>query len=158
MIPFDIQVSRSKVRPNKEIPLFLVSRPFLIFTSNPNTFYRIWVDQRKRGRKMSRRSVFLQEYNLASVCTIRLVTNVQKLQFKNKKAGNDFINQYKFSMPWSSWWSWHESWHRSEILKKKRKTKKIFRPTYPNFYGHVTGNTHTFLFGLMPVYFTFCNW
>ena len=24
----------------------------------------------------------------------------------------------------------------------------IFRPTYPNFLGHVTGNTHTFLFGL----------
>ena len=32
------------------------------------------------------------------------------------------------------------------FLKKK---KKIFRPTYPNFLGHVTGNTHTFLFGLM---------
>ena len=35
------------------------------------------------------------------------------------------------------------------FLKKKKKKKKIFRPTYPNFFGHVTGNTHTFLFGLM---------
>ena len=35
----------------------------------------------------------------------------------------------------------------SEFVKKKKK-KKIFRPTYPNFLGHVTGNTHTFLFGL----------
>ena len=33
--------------------------------------------------------------------------------------------------------------------KKKKKKKKIFRPTYPNFFGHVTGNTHTFLFGLI---------
>ena len=33
--------------------------------------------------------------------------------------------------------------------KKKKKKKKIFRPTYPNFLGHVTGNTHTFLFGLI---------
>ena len=32
---------------------------------------------------------------------------------------------------------------------KKKKKKKIFRPTYPNFFGHVTGNTHTFLFGLI---------
>ena len=38
-----------------------------------------------------------------------------------------------------------------EVLKKKKKKKKkkIFRPTYPNFLGHVTGNTHTFLFGLI---------
>ena len=34
--------------------------------------------------------------------------------------------------------------HRSEILKKK----KNFGPTYPKILGHVTGNTHTFLFGL----------
>ena len=34
------------------------------------------------------------------------------------------------------------------VCKKKKKKKKIFRPTYPNFLGHVTGNTHTFLFGL----------
>ena len=34
--------------------------------------------------------------------------------------------------------------------KKKKKKKKIFRPTYPNFLGHVTGNAHTFLFGLIP--------
>ena len=26
---------------------------------------------------------------------------------------------------------------------------KIFWPTYPNFFGHVTGNRHTFLFGLI---------
>ena len=34
------------------------------------------------------------------------------------------------------------------VKKKKKKKKKIFRPTCPNFFGHVTGNTHTFLFGL----------
>ena len=33
--------------------------------------------------------------------------------------------------------------------KKKKKKKKIFWPTYPNFLGHVTGNIHTFLFGLI---------
>ena len=33
--------------------------------------------------------------------------------------------------------------------KKKKRKKKIFRPTYPNFWGNVTGNTHTFLFGLI---------
>ena len=32
---------------------------------------------------------------------------------------------------------------------KKKNLKKNFRPTYPNFWGHVTGNTHTFLFGLI---------
>ena len=37
---------------------------------------------------------------------------------------------------------------RDSKKKKKKKKKKIFRPTYPNFWGHVTGNTHTFLFGL----------
>ena len=50
------------IRPNKKIPLFPVSRPSLIFTPDPNTFYCIWVDQRKRERKTSRRSVFLQEF------------------------------------------------------------------------------------------------
>ena len=29
------------VRPNKKIPLFPVSRPTLIFTPDPSTFYRI---------------------------------------------------------------------------------------------------------------------
>ena len=28
------------------------------------------------------------------------------------------------------------------FLKKKKKKKKKIRPTYPNFLGHVTGNTH----------------
>ena len=47
----------------------------------------------------------------------------------------------------------------SEFVKKKKKKKqkqkkKIFRPTYPNFFGHVTGNTHTFLFGLIKNNFT----
>ena len=46
----------------------------------------------------------------------------------------------------------HDNVHRSEFVKKKKKKKKIFRPTYPNFFGHVTGNTHTFLFGLSPVH------
>ena len=36
---------------------------------------------------------------------------------------------------------------RDSNLKKEK--KKIFRPTYPIFGGHVTGNTHTFLFGLI---------
>ena len=36
---------------------------------------------------------------------------------------------------------------RRFLKKKKKKKKKKFRPTYPNFFGHVTGNTHTFLFG-----------
>ena len=49
------------MRQNKKMPLFPVSRPTLIFTPDPNTFYRIWVGQRKRGRKTSRRSVFLKE-------------------------------------------------------------------------------------------------
>ena len=37
--------------------------------------------------------------DLVSVCTIRSETNAQKLQFKTKKAGNDFIKQKEFSMP-----------------------------------------------------------
>ena len=44
-------------------------------------------------------------------------------------------------MPWSFMNDIDQS-----LWKKK---KKIFRPTYPNFFGHVTGNTHTFLFGLI---------
>ena len=82
--------------------------------------------------------------NLASVCTIRSETNAQKLQFKTKRLSmTSLINKNSLCLD-HAWWSWH----RSEILKKKKK-KKIFRPTYPNFLGHVTGNTHTFLFGLI---------
>ena len=41
----------------------------------------------------------------------------------------------------------HDDHDINQFVKKKK--KKIFRPTYPNFSGHVTGNKHTFLFGLM---------
>ena len=34
----------------------------------------------------------------------------------------------------------------------KKKKKKIFRPSHPYFFGHVTGNIHTFLFGLISIY------
>ena len=48
-------------------------------------------------------------------------------------------------MPWSSMMIMTSI--RAEFVKKKKKKK--FQPTYPNFLGHVTGNTsHTFLFGL----------
>ena len=40
----------------------------------------------------------------------------------------------------------HDDHNIDQSLYKKK--KKIFGPTYPNFLGHVTGNTHTFLFGL----------
>ena len=48
-----------KFRPNKKIPLFPVTRPTLIFTPDPSTFYHIWDGQRKRWRKTSWRRVFL---------------------------------------------------------------------------------------------------
>ena len=124
------------LRPNKKIPLFPVSRPTLIFTPDPSTFYRIWVGQRKRRRKTSRRSQCLhnKEWNL----------NAHKLQFKTKKAVNDLnsliIKQSWFSLPWS--------WMMILTSVWDSKKKKIFQPTYPNFLGHVTGNTHTSLFGL----------
>ena len=40
-----------------------------------------------------------------------------------------------------------------DINQSLLKKKKIFRPTYPNFLGHVTGNMHTFLFGLICIDF-----
>ena len=43
----------------------------------------------------------------------------------------------------------HDDHDIDQSLLKKKKKKNIFRPTYPNFWGHVTGNTHTFLFGLI---------
>ena len=79
------------VRPNKKIPLFPVSRPSLIFTPDPNTFYRTWVGLRKRRRKTSQRSVFLYEFG--QWLHNNSDTNTQKLQFKTKKAVNYFINQ-----------------------------------------------------------------
>ena len=35
------------------------------------------------------------------------------------------------------------------VKKKKKKKKKIFLPTYPIFFGHVTLNTALFFFGLI---------
>ena len=51
-------------------------------------------------------------------------------------------------MPWSSMMIM-TSISAEFVKKKKKKKKKNFRPTYPNFFGHVTGNTHAFLFGLI---------
>ena len=86
---------------------------------------------------MSWRSVFYR--NLASDCTLKSGINAQKLQFNTKKVVNDsiIINNniiilYTMVMQDQGFWK-----------------KKIFRPTYPNCFGHVTGNTHTFLFGLI---------
>ena len=50
-------------------------------------------------------------------------------------------------MPWSC------MMFMTSIRDSKKKKKKIFRPTYPNFLGHVTRNTHTFLFGLISFCF-----
>ena len=37
---------------------------------------------------------------------------------------------------------------RDSKKKKKNEDFPTYTCTYPNFLGHVTGNTHTFLFGL----------
>ena len=41
------------------------------------------------------------------------------------------------------------SWSPISIVKRKK--KKIYLPTDPNFYFHVTGNTSIFLFGLNKI-------
>ena len=93
--------------------------------------YQIWVSQRKRGKKTSWRSVFFYR-NLASVCTIRSVSNAQKLQFKTKKScqttsliNNNIRNFYALIM--------HDDHDidqtRFRVCKKKKKKRFSDLPT-----------------------------
>ena len=119
-----------------DLPLFL-----------PPTLTLFIVSESVRGNAGGRRHGEVYFYrNLASVCTIRSASNAQKLNSRPKKLSmtslinDNIMNFCAFIMDDD-----HDISIR--VSNKKKKKKKKFRPTYPNFLGHVTRNTHTFLFG-----------
>ena len=76
----------SRLGQKKNICLFKLPRPTLIFTPDPKSFYGIWETQ--EGNVVP---VYLHT-NLASVCTKRGVFNTQKVQFKTKKTSHALNN------------------------------------------------------------------
>ena len=104
----------------KNICLFKLPRPTLIFTPRPEKF--LWYFGNAGGKCCVQ--VYLHT-NLACFCTKRTVFNAQKHQFKTKKP------------------------FRPSITKKNIfKNKKIFRPTDPILFWHESLNRHIFFFGL----------